>query len=86
MNTRQSVHVKFYILIYVGLLTYIHCAESINLDINLQDWANLEGGKLLELARHLVNLTYRTISARILFYFFSKHGGACIYMRVPHIT
>ena len=29
-----------------------------------QDWANLEGSKLLELARHTVNITYRTVSAR----------------------
>lgn len=30
----------------------------------VKDWANLEGGKLLELARHTVNITYRTVQAR----------------------
>ena len=30
----------------------------------VQDWAYLEGGKLLDLARHMVNITYRTVQAR----------------------
>ena len=32
----------------------------------MQDWANFEGGKLLEMARHVVNITYRTTAARLL--------------------
>ena len=30
----------------------------------LQEWANLEGGKLKLVAQHVINLTYRTIKAR----------------------
>ena len=65
--------------IYWYWFAYLHaCWKHQFWHINLQDWANFEGGKLLELARHLVNLTYRTIQARILFFFID--ACACIYM------
>lgn len=38
--------------------------KSIHIQVQTQDWAVYEGGKLLELARHTVNITYRTVAAR----------------------
>lgn len=48
-------------ILHICLHTYIYIWIHLAC---LQDWAYLEGGKLLDLARHMVNITYRTVQAR----------------------
>ena len=56
----------------VGDVQFLKCAHACVCDVAmhvhdkflLQEWANLEGGKLKLVAKHVINLTYRTINAR----------------------
>ena len=56
----------------VGDVQFLKCAHACVCDVAmhvhdkflLQEWANLEGGKLKLVAQHVINLTYRTINAR----------------------